>query len=301
MADSKRSPVKFIAAGIAAVALIAAVLIPFVSITAQEEYTEMETRQESYLDVETRSEPYQELETKSEAYTEYQTKSEAYTDYEIRMEAYEEVEGEQVPYQTTEVRTESQVGFDDYTLQPGKMSYWSAYVPAGATVEYYFRASPTMDLYVVSESGMSGYPDRNSIRDNAIMMSENVETDREGFTTILAGLYYFVVHNGHDGFFTDREVAIYEANSKVSWEEEVTKYRYVEETVTKYREVEVPVTKFKDVQVPVKKFRDVQVPVTKYKDVQVPVTKYRDIEVPVVKVKDVPKNISLLEFLQINR
>lgn len=265
---------KYAAAGIAAAVAIAAIFIPYVPVTAQEEYTEMETRQEAYTDVETRTEEYTVVETRQEAYTDVEYRTETYTDVEDGTELY------------TQIESQSQVAgsIEDTTLEGGESRLFSVYVEAGRSVELVVSASDTLDTYVISKSA---YEANGNDYGNPVSQEENV---RYGFVAPISDSYYFAFRNHHDGFFGigSKSIGLYSAIATMTWEEEVTHYR----------DVQVPVTKEKTVEVPVTKYKDVQVPVTKYRDIQVPVTKYRDVEVAVVKVRDVPKNVSILEVLQ---
>jgi hypothetical protein len=263
---------KVVAGGIAAVVAIAVILIPFVPITAQEEYTEMETRQESYVDIE----------TKTEEYTVVEKRREAYTDVEYRTEEYTDVEYSSEPYTVVVPRSEIAGSIEDMTIEAGDWRTFGVYVQSGQSVELRVSASDTLDTYVISKSAYeangNSYGEPTSKEDEV----------RYGFTAPITDTYYFAFYNHHDGFFSSKSIGLYSAIATLNWEEEVTNYK----------DVQVPVTKERSVKVPVTKYKEVEVPVTKTRDVQVPVTKYRDVEVAVVKVRDVPKNVSLLDFLQ---
>lgn len=256
--QTKKSSTKFIAAGIGAVVVIAALFIPMVPISAQEEYADTETKQEAYTDVETRQ----------EAYTDTETKREAYVDTEYQQQSYQEIE----------TQNANLISGSDYTLEGGHYVYWSAFIQSGHRVEYSVEASDSVNTYVLTSSEFQQYVNDNNF--NTVAERRDTESTRYGFTASIDDTYYFVVYNPHDGFFGigDKKVGVYSATATATWEESVTKY--------------------KDVAVPVTKYRTVTVPVTKYHDVQVPVTKYRDVQVPVTKTKTVDKSVSIIELMQ---
>jgi hypothetical protein len=116
----------------------------------------------------------------------------------------------------------------DFTLEPNRYTYQSAYIPAGRDVEYSVRVSDTVDTYIFTSAEFSNYQAGRSAL--SVAERKGISETRYGFHTSISDTYYFVIYNLHKGFLGigAKNVGIYSVTSNATWTKfkEITKTKY---------------------------------------------------------------------------
>jgi len=141
----------------------------------------------------------------------------------------------QIPYTTMENKQQILINEEDRTLEGGNAKYLILDLSVGKDIEFYFRASNTVNLYIFTSQQ---YP---RVGEGYLVVAPNekelldVSQGTLGYRVSATDTYYFVIYNIHGGLLNlgKESVGLYSTKITAYWQEEVTKQR----TETRYRTI----------------------------------------------------------------
>jgi len=142
----------------------------------------------------------------------------------------------QIPYTTLENKQQILVNEEDRTLEGGDARYLVLDLSVGKDIEFHFRASNTVNLYIFTSEQYSP-----RIEGGYLIVAPNekelleVSQGTLGYRVSATDTYYFCIYNYHSGLSGTEEesVGLYSTKVTAYWQEEVTEQR----TETRYRTV----------------------------------------------------------------